>query len=489
YQAAANPINSNSPANAFRIYLPTDAGTAPVKPYVDQSVTRSSGPNPPVVGQTTVATITINVTNPTAQAITFSAANLVTAHIPGFGVVYHGNATITQGLIATQPAVGGTGDITWNLGTLAAGSSATLTYQVAFTPTAAGQRLPLTGTPASGSGTRAQYVDETGNTTQSRATFTFGPLCEVAATQGLLMPCGTIKATLSGGAGTCPGDSRTITVTLTGGSGPYTVTLSDGDTQTGASPLHFTVSPTVTTSYQVTSGSDSGGCPVSTLLSNTLTINVPTAITFTTTNVNPSCPGTATGSITINASGGTGTLQYSDDGGSTFHASNVFSNLGAGTYSLVVKDASACTKTGSTTLTDPTPITFTTTPTDPLCSGASTGSITINASGGTGALQYSDNAGSTFQSSNSFSSLAAATYQLVVKDSKGCTSSGSVTLTNPAVVAFTTLNVNPSCFAGTDGSVTISASGGTGTLTYSDNGGTSFQASNVFSNLGAGTYT
>ncbi len=53
------------------------------------------------------------------------------------------------------------------------------------TPTSAGQRIPVTGTPAS-NGTRATYVDETGNTTQTRATFTFGPLCELATTQGLL---------------------------------------------------------------------------------------------------------------------------------------------------------------------------------------------------------------------------------------------------------------------------------------------------------------
>ena len=54
-----------------------------------------------------------------------------------------------------------------------------------MTPTTAGQRIPVTGTPAS-NGTRAQYLDETGNTAQARATFLFGPLCELAVTQGLL---------------------------------------------------------------------------------------------------------------------------------------------------------------------------------------------------------------------------------------------------------------------------------------------------------------
>ncbi|HKV42724.1 MAG TPA: putative Ig domain-containing protein, partial [Blastocatellia bacterium] len=487
FQAAANPITTNSPSNAFRIYLPTDTGTAPVKPYVEQSATRFSGPNPPVVGITTDATIAISVVNPADRAITFSATNLVTAHVPGAGAVYNGSATVTQGSIVSQPPVGGTGDLIWNPGTVAAGVTATLTYRVAFTPTSLGQRISLTGSPASGNGTRAQYVDETGNTTQARATYLFGPLCELAATQGLLLPCGTITAALSGGSGTgCPGDARTITVTISGGTGPYTVTLNNSDTQTGPSPLHFTVNPTTTTDYQV-SGNDASGCPIST---GGLTINLRPAINFTTSNASPGCPGTQTGSITINASGGSpGALQYSDDGGATFQASNVFSNLAAGMYQLVVKDAAGCTKTGSTTLTDPASITFTTSTTNPLCSGSVDGTITINASGGTGALQYSDNGGSSFQSSNSFPSLGAATYQLVVKDSKGCTSSGSVTLMNPQVITFTAVPANPSCFGGTNGSLTVDASGGTGALAYSDNGGASFQASNVFLNLVASTYT
>jgi|GEM_PF-3078660 len=192
YQAAANPPTANPVPNAFRLYLPTDAGTAPVKPYVEQDLIYDSGPNPPVVGQTTEVVVTVRVVNPTAQAITFSASHLVTANVPGGGAVYGGNAHVSQGTLVSQPAVGGTGNITWNPGTVAAGesfvaSTAVLVYHVKVTPTSAGQRIPVTGTPASGNGTRAQYVDETGNTTQARATFLFGPLCELAVTQSVLL--------------------------------------------------------------------------------------------------------------------------------------------------------------------------------------------------------------------------------------------------------------------------------------------------------------
>ena len=186
FQVSATVAPSANPQpNSFRLYLPTDAGTAPVKPYLEQLLTFKSGTNPPPVGQTARYQVTVRLVNPTTRPIVFSAANLVTANVPGGGAVYAGNAAVGQGSIVAQPAVGGTGNITWNPGTVAAGATTILTYQVNVTPTSSGQRIAVTGTPAS-NGTRATYVDETGNTTQGRATFTFGPLCELAMTQNQL---------------------------------------------------------------------------------------------------------------------------------------------------------------------------------------------------------------------------------------------------------------------------------------------------------------
>jgi len=188
--SATTPPANNSPTpNTFRVYFPTDAGSAPVKPYMEQVVRYvggSSGPNPPVVGMTTIFVVTVLVVNPTAHAITFSNTNLVTANVPGAGAVYGGNAAASQGTVTAQPAVGGTGNVTWNPGTLAAGDTELVSYQVKVTPTSTGQRIPVVGTVASGNGTKGIWVDETGSTTQARATLTFGPLCELAATQGVV---------------------------------------------------------------------------------------------------------------------------------------------------------------------------------------------------------------------------------------------------------------------------------------------------------------
>ena len=187
------PAGGNPPTNSFRSYLPTDAGGAPVKPYLEQLLTYVSGPNPPVfpvVGGATTYSVSIRVVNPTPQAITFSAANLVRSNVPA-PATYQGSPLVSQGGAPTAPAIGASGDITWNPGTLAAGGTALLSYRVRITPTAAGQRIPVTGVVSTGAGTngtRAAFVDETGNTTQGRATFNLGPICELAANVGVVTP-------------------------------------------------------------------------------------------------------------------------------------------------------------------------------------------------------------------------------------------------------------------------------------------------------------
>lgn len=188
YNAANPPPTGQPETGGFRVYYPTNAGGAPVKPFLVQRVSFVSGANPPASGSTTRIKVGITIFNPTPYPIAFSSSNLITAYIPGSGAVYAGNASVSQGSITGQPSVGSTGSITWNPGTVSgSGNSETLYYDVDVTPTSAGQRIPVTGTPAA-NGTTAVFVDETGNTTQSRATFTFGPMSELAATEGTDIP-------------------------------------------------------------------------------------------------------------------------------------------------------------------------------------------------------------------------------------------------------------------------------------------------------------
>ena len=196
YDSANPPPTAQPQANTFRMYFPTDGGSAPVKPILSQILT---SPIPTVItGKTTSVNIQVTISNPTPYNITFSPTNLVTINVPGptcpaatNSACYVGNsAAVTQGTVISQPAGGATGNITWNPGTaniLLAGTSASLTYAVNVAPTADGNRILVTGNPNAAtdpptSGTRATYVDETGNTTQARATYTYGPLCGLAVT-------------------------------------------------------------------------------------------------------------------------------------------------------------------------------------------------------------------------------------------------------------------------------------------------------------------
>ena len=137
-------------------------------------------------------------------------------------------------------------------------------------------------------------------------------------------------------------------------------------------------------------------------------------------------------------------------------------------------------------------ITVTGTPTNSSGSGATNGSISATASGGSG-FTYSINSGA-FQSSGSFTGLAAGAYTITAKDSRGCTGTTSVTVSANDVCASVTFTVGGTsvsatpCLTTPNGSITVTTSGtGTG-FTYNINGGV-FQSSATFNNLAANTYT
>ncbi|NOU19150.1 MAG: hypothetical protein HOO91_16455, partial [Bacteroidales bacterium] len=207
----------------------------------------------------------------------------------------------------------------------------------------------------------------------------------------------------------------------------------------------------------------------------------------------PLCNGGA-GSIVITAIGGTSPYTYSVDGGVTFQASNTFS-VTVGSYDAILQDNLGCLASYASNpivITAPSAISFTTTHVNLDCNGASNGSITITASGGTGALSYSIDNGATYQTpSNIFNSLPAGTYQVKVKDANNCeTTASAVTLTQPVALSATLTPTNVTgCFGNSNGAINITLpSGGSGAFEYTINGGTSWQVSGSYPNLIAGTY-
>ena len=128
----------------------------------------------------------------------------------------------------------------------------------------------------------------------------------------------------------------------------------------------------------------------------------------------------------------------------------------------------------------------TATGTDVSC--ASQGSVTASSTGGTGTVQYSIDE-TNFQASGVFEDLSAGNYTVTAKDTNGCTSTATVSVSGDAAssVAFTTSEVDSGC-GGSQGSITVTASGGNGTYEYSIDGG-SFGSSNIFAGLAQGSHS
>lgn len=201
------------------------------------------------------------------------------------------------------------------------------------------------------------------------------------------------------------------------------------------------------------------------------------------------CNGSCDGSITITASGSQGPFIYSVNNGATTQASPIFNNLCAGAYTVWVRDAGGvagvCTVTQVVNVHQPSIVSLTQNITDTDC-GTCLGIIDINASGGTGGYQYSIDNGLSFQPSDIFSNLCVGNYSIIVEDANNCPSNISSTVAALNGPDITNVQADATfCPNSCDGQIIITS---TNTALYSIDGGTTFQASNTFTNLCAGTY-
>lgn len=284
-------------------------------------------------------------------------------------------------------------------------------------------------------------------------------------------------ATATGTNVLCFGNSTgSATVSVAGAAGPYTYSWSTTPVQTTATATNLAAG---TYNVSVTAGN---GC----IATTTVTITQPTAaLTATTSQVNVSCNGSANGSATVVASGGTGAYTYSWNT-SPVQTAATASNLAAGAYQVTITDANGCSIVRNFTITQPPAMTLTTSSTNATC-GSANGTATVTATGGTGALTYSWSS-TPVQTTATATGLLAGAYTIRVTDANGCSQTANVSVNNNAApTASITGTTNVSCFGGTNGSATVSAAGGTGAFTYSWNT-TPVQTGTTATGLSAGTY-
>jgi gliding motility-associated-like protein len=200
------------------------------------------------------------------------------------------------------------------------------------------------------------------------------------------------------------------------------------------------------------------------------------------------CGGYTNGALQVSASGGTGLLEFSLDDVS-YQTSSSFTNLGAGDYTIWVRDANGCTVTSSATIDEPPPVMASVTKTD--VQYGSLGSIIISAvSGGTSPYEFSINGfAGPFTTDTSYSDLGPSTYHVIVRDLNGCIYEETVQILDVLPLDMV-LNVSHvSCYGANDGSIEFVPQDAEGAVQYSIDDGASFGSNPLFENLpGDSTY-
>lgn len=253
-------------------------------------------------------------------------------------------------------------------------------------------------------------------------------------------------------------NTGSATVSATGGTGILTYSWDTIPIQTTA-----TATGLVAGTYNVTV-IDANGC--SKIL--TVLITEPSAelAAVISNSTNVSCFGGNNGNATVLASGGTSPYTYSWNT-NPIQTSETAIGLTAGSYSVIVTDANGCSISSPITITEPAGMSAAiTAQTDVFCSGNSTGSATVTATGGTAIYSYSWNT-TPIQTSAIAINLAIGTYTATITDSNGCTATTQATITEPnGIVLSIGSQTNVNCFGNNTGAVSVLASGGTGILTY-----------------------
>jgi len=277
-------------------------------------------------------------------------------------------------------------------------------------------------------------------------------------------------------------------LSVNGGSSPYTYKWSTGATSTSINNL----TPGV---YEVLA-TDANGC----IAKENITIedvdcaanNFKAGLIYE--NVN--CRNGNDGFIRVNPSGGYSPYSYSWTGSNT--SSNSRSNLSQGTYSMEITDSKNCSISASQTISHPTnALSLSVAKTNETYFNESNGSATANASGGTPPYQYNWSSGA---GGSKLNALSGGAYTVRVLDANGCsaTKSFSIAGINCDNIA---LNVNSNdalCYGVASGTASASATGGSSPYTISwtnndvgntaDNFPTGVYEAYVIDNVGCSTY-
>lgn len=247
------------------------------------------------------------------------------------------------------------------------------------------------------------------------------------------------------------GSDGAVTIVATGGAGSYAYFWPNGDTTATRSFLP-------SGSYFGTA-TDENGCTAS----DTGLLTDPDSVEVIFAVISPVlCVGSSSGSVQAGGVGGAAPYSYFWANGDT---NSTRSALPSGSYTVTITDQNGCAVTDSISLVDPTALIAGGIISDSVsCFNGSDGSLTGQGSGGAVPYTYTWGNGDTVQTRTG---LSAGSYFLTVTDANGCTESTTLTLPEPsAVIASGQVSDSISCAGGSDGSLLVTGTGGTGMYQY-----------------------
>lgn len=305
----------------------------------------------------------------------------------------------------------------------------------------------------------------------------------------------------------CNGDTTgNITVAVVGGTPNYTITIAGPTVVVAQNNGNGTWSFNALSAGSYTiSVSDQNGCAVANFMRD---LTEPTAIIVAANVDQVVCNSDADGAVNGNISGGVApytitlvetatTKPVALDGGSFD-----FSGLTAGTYNFNIEDSTGCKKTFQGIITEPDPIAINALLITPLtCNGNTSGKIAGTIIGGIAPYTISLNTSinpTTFDANTGvfeFTGLQANTYEIIIIDASGCDFRPDAIVTEPDTLTPTFISFqNASCKGISDGSITISVTGGTAPYSFDVDGNPTVPTGTngneyTFGNLGARIYT
>ena len=498
---------TQTPTPTILCYFGINVSVLAPSPTPTQTVTRTQDATPTI---TPTNTLTPTITSTNSQTPTVTTTQTPTPTILCyFGInvsVLAPSPTPTQTITRTQdatPTITPTNTVT---PTITSTNSQTPTHTVTPTNTVT-PTTTITPTP-----TILCYfgINVSVLAPSPTPTVTITPTNTVTPT---ITPSNTHTPTVTPSNTNTPTVTPTHTVTPTNTVTPtHTITPTTTVTPTPTILCYFGInvsvlapSPTPTVTVTPTRAATPTVTPTHTITPTvTVTPSLPALLVTVSSSTIQTCYGDSTAAFTLSASGGNGApYEYSKDN-TNWQTGATFSSLAGATYTGYVRNNNrvgtvASVSVGNLAITQIVPSISISSYNGygVSCNGSSNGSITIatgSTTGGVSPYTYSISdgtyTGTTYALTTGWTSLSAGSYNVYTKDSNGCIITTSLTLTQPTVVTSTiSASSLPTCVGSSNGSVTATAGGGVGSYTYSINGGSSYQSSNVFTGLTNGTYS